>query len=108
MAAISPTSVDTQITRTITWGTMATTDTGAPVSIEEIDASKPITVQVIGTGVPVLQGSNDGVTYAAVTPALTANSLSALTVAPRFLQISSVGTASASVVLHGTRRRISR
>lgn len=91
----------------VVWQGMAAGDTGAPVSI----AAWPfVSVQGVGTGTVALEGSNDGVTWAALndesgTPiAVTAGAI-AKVAAPTLFIRPSVTTNAANAFVVGTGRR---
>src|SRR5882757_3243962 len=105
MAVIAPTTVDTPLARTFTW-VLGVADTGAAVPADDLDATKPMTVQTVGTGTPTLSGSNDGTNFVPVTTPnpMAAGSLVAIPVAPKFFNVSANAVGAATVILHAQRR----
>lgn len=86
----------------ITWTAVTTADSGAPASIGDIDEPN---VHVVGSGTAQMQGSNDGTNFVSIGSALAANSLNQLSVFPKYIQFSTIASATVTIVLHGKRKR---
>lgn len=104
MAAIDPVRVDAPLATTITWSTLTTSDTGAPIDISDLE--DPKTIHVVGSGTAQMQRSNDGAVFVSWGSVLAANTINDQGVtAAKWLKISAVATATISVVLTARRRR---
>ncbi len=61
MSVITPTVVDTPKLRTITWASITTADTGAPVDVSELEDIR--TFQIVGAGTAQIRRSLDGTNF---------------------------------------------
>jgi hypothetical protein len=102
MAVITPTRVDGYFSTAVTWTNITTADTGGNVQLDEHEDIKA--VQVVGSGTAQLRASNDGTNFANVGSALAANSITAVTMPSKYINIGTVATATVTVILHVQRR----
>lgn len=103
MAAIKGIRADNNDgTVSITWTSVTTSDTGAPVSIGDI--RDPV-VHVVGSGTAQMRGSNDGSNFVNMGSALAANSLNAVSPTVKYIDFSTIASATVTIVLHGKRQK---
>ena len=97
MAVIAPKrTIDTKGDVVITWGSMATTDTGGPAYIGDLD---DVVIQVTsgGAGTAQLRGSNDNVTFANIGAAMGVG-FTALTTIPFYVDLNPIAAATVTSV----------
>lgn len=81
---------------TVTWTAVTTSDSGGPVDVSQYTEK---TIHVVGSGNAQLQGSNDGTNFVSIGAALAANTLTQMTVNPRYLKFSTIAVATVTIIL---------
>lgn len=87
-------------TATITWTAITTSDSGGAVEVDELIER---TIHVVGSGTAQLQGSNNNSNWVDIGAALGANSLSQMTVNPKYIRFNTIATATVTIILVGKR-----
>jgi len=106
MSAIAAVKAETQYATTLTWSTMTTSDTGAAVDTQDLEATKSFHQISGGAATAQLQHSNDGTNWVNLGSALAANSITEVATSARYIKISTVASATCSVILSAKRRRL--